>query len=103
MASTRALQEALYAEMLGRIQQTDTSAPYPEGRHLYYSRTEEGRQYPIRCRKLGLEGSEEVLLDLNALAEGRAFMALGAFALSDDGSCSRIRRIRRASGSTRCG
>ena len=53
MAPTRALQEALYAEMLGRIQQTDTSAPYPEGRHLYYSRTEEGKQYPIRCRKLG--------------------------------------------------
>jgi oligopeptidase B len=85
MAPTRALQEALYAEMLGRIQQTDTSAPYPEGRHLYYSRTEEGKQYPIRCRKLGLEGREEVLVDLNALAEGRAFMALGAFALSDDG------------------
>jgi oligopeptidase B len=86
MARTAALQESLYAEMLGRIQQTDTSAPYPEGGHLYYSRTEEGKQYPIYCRRAGPAAEEETLVDLNALAAGRPFMALGAFAVSDDGS-----------------
>ena len=58
------------------------------GGYCYYSRTEEGKQYPIHCRKQGsLEAPEEVLLDLNALAEGQEFMALGACAVSDDGTC----------------
>ena len=86
LGPTRGLQETLYQEMLGRIQETDQSVPYREGEHLYYSRTEEGRQYRIHCRKHGsLEAPEQVLLDLNALAEGESFMALGAFAVSDDG------------------
>ena len=45
-------QEALYKEMLGRIKQTDLSVPYRLRGYLYYTRTEEGKQYPIYCRRL---------------------------------------------------
>ena len=56
------------------------------GGYFYYSRTEEGQQYPIRCRKRGsLEAEEEITLDLNALAEGHSYLGLGAYAVSDDG------------------
>ena len=76
---TAALQEALYREMLGRIQETDVDVPFRKGRYLYYSRTEQGKQYPIYCRKKsGDDAPEEITLDLNALAGGKAFMALGA-------------------------
>jgi oligopeptidase B len=86
MKPTAALQEALYKEMLGRIQETDMGVPFRKGRHLYYSRTEEGKQYPIYCRKEDtLDADEQITLDLNALAEGKAFMALGAYSVSDDG------------------
>ena len=85
LAPTRALQETLYREMLSRIKQTDVSVPYRDGGFWYYGRTEEGKQYPLHCRKRGLDQPEEILLDLNALAEGHPFMALGAFAVSDDG------------------
>ncbi len=53
MKPTEAFQEALYQEMLGRIKQTDLSVPYRYGGYYYYSRTEEGKQYPIHCRKTG--------------------------------------------------
>ncbi len=80
-------QETLYKEMLGRIKQTDLSVPYRLRGYFYYSRTEEGKQYPIQCRKKGsLEAPEEVLLDLNDLASGHKFLGLGAFAVSDDGN-----------------
>ena len=86
LAPTKALQETLYDEMLGRIKQTDLSVPYRDGGYWYYSRTEEGKQYPIHCRKPGsLDAEEEVILDLNAMAEGRSYLALGAFEVSDDG------------------
>ncbi len=86
MKPTVALQETLYKEMLGRIQETDMGVPFRKGAHLYYSRTEQGKQYPIYCRKKGdLDAPEEITLDLNALAEGQAFMALGAYTVSDDG------------------
>ena len=89
---TEALQETLYQEMKGRIQETDLSVPYRYGGYFYYSRTEEGKQYPIRCRKQrnleaqgSLEAEEQVTLDLNALAEGNSYLGLGAYAVSDDG------------------
>lgn len=86
LAPTKPLQEQLYQEMLARIKQTDLSVPYLDRGYHYYTRTEEGRQYPIHCRKAGsLDAAEEVLLDLNLLAEGKSYMALGAFAVSDDG------------------
>lgn len=87
LAPMKPLQEALFQEMLGRIKQTDLSVPYREGRFLYYTRTEEGRQYPIYCRMLDAAGApEEVTLDLNALADGRDYLGLGVYAVSDDGN-----------------
>ncbi|MBI3669106.1 MAG: oligopeptidase B, partial [Acidobacteria bacterium] len=87
MKPTEEFQAALYKEMLARIKQTDLSVPYRERGYIYYSRTEEGKQYPIHCRKKGsLEAAEQVTLDLNELAKGEKFMALGAYALSDDGN-----------------
>src|ERR1043166_4572968 len=87
MKPTQPFQDALYKEMLGRIQETDTSVPFRDGQWFYYRRTEEKKQYPIYCRKLGsTNASEEVTLDLNKLSEGRAFIGLGAYEVSDDGN-----------------
>ncbi len=89
----QAFQEALYQEMLARIQQTDLSVPYLLRGYSYYTRTEEGKQYPIYCRKQeppspaspGADpAGEEVLLDLNLLAEGHPFLGLGSFDVSDN-------------------
>ncbi len=81
-----AFRETLYQEMLARIKEDDTTVPFRRGRHFYYSRTEKGKQYPIHCRKPGsLEAPEEVTLDLNRIAEGHAFVSLGAYTVSDDG------------------
>ena len=85
MQPTQTLQTRLYDEMLARIQETDLSVPYKQNGYLYYSRTEEGKQYPLHCRtKDVLDADEEVILDVNALAEGQDFMAIGVFAVSDD-------------------
>src|SRR5665213_913427 len=78
---TEALQATLYAEMLGRIQQTDLSVPVKRDDYFYYTRTEEGKQYAIQCRKKG-SGPEEILLDCNLLAEGNKYFRLGAFIAS---------------------
>ncbi|MDO8665336.1 MAG: S9 family peptidase [Gemmatimonadales bacterium] len=87
LAPMQPLRDTLFAEMLRRIKQTDLSVPYREGDHFYYSRTEEGKQYPIYCRKRGsLDAPEEILLDLNRLAVGQVFMGLAAFDVSDDGN-----------------
>ena len=87
MKPTKEFQEALYKEMLGHIKQTDLSVPSRIGDYYYYSRTQEGKQYPYQCRKKGsLEGKEEVILDLNKLAEGHSFLGLGGFNVSDDGN-----------------
>ena len=86
MKSTETFQEKLYQEMLGRIQQTDLSVPYMLRGFEYYTRTVEGQQYPIYCRKSAENPQEQVLLDLNVLAEGHSFMGLGIFEVSDDNS-----------------
>jgi oligopeptidase B len=87
LRDTEGFQEKLYQEMLGRIQQTDLSVPYRLRGYLYFTRTEEGKQYPLHYRKRDAEGAaEELLLDLNALAAGHSFLSLGAFAVSDDNS-----------------
>jgi oligopeptidase B len=86
MKPTAAFQEALYKEMLGRIKETDLSVPYYKAGYWYYSRTEQGKQYSILCRKKGtLEAAEQITLDVNQLAEGQKFMAIGAYTVSDDG------------------
>jgi oligopeptidase B len=86
MRHTEALQDKLYHEMLGRIRETDLSVPYRENGYWYYSRTEQGKAYPILCRKHGsLNAREEVYLDENALAAGKKFFALGGLQVSPDG------------------
>ena len=86
MKPTEEVQRSLYDEMLGRINQTDRSAPYREGRYTYYSRTEEGKQYPVYVRTFADSSREEVLLDQNKMAEGHAYHAFGAIRVSDDGN-----------------
>ncbi len=81
----------LYDEMLGRIQQTDLDVPVRKGLWYYYSRTVQGQQYPIRCRRKASaalaydpDAPEQVLLDQNAMAVGKAFLSIGAYEVSDD-------------------
>jgi oligopeptidase B len=82
---TEPFQENLYQEMLGRILQTDLSVPYRLRGYLYFTRTEEGKQYAIHCRRRDADGAaEELLLDLNRLAEGHSFLGLGSFEVSED-------------------
>src|SRR5215813_5951399 len=85
MKGTEAFQDALYKEMLARIKEDDSTVPYRRGRHVYYSRTETGKQYPIYCRRRDEPGApEEITLDLNRMAEGHAFLSLGLYTVSDD-------------------
>jgi len=87
MAHTEALQEKLYQEMVNRIQETDSSVPVRIGKYFYYTRTEEGKQYTIHCRKIeSLDAPEEILIDENTLAEGEAYFRLGLFEISPDQS-----------------
>ena len=84
-ADEKPLADKLYAETLGHIKQTDDSVPYRKHGYWYYSRTEEGKQYPIYCRrKESMSAPEEVMLDVNALAQGEKFMSVAALEVSDD-------------------
>ena len=85
MQPLEALQEAIYAEIRGRIKEDDNTVPEKEGDYYYYVRFEEGGQYPIYCRRQGSDdGLETVLLDVNQLAEGRDYTRVGAFRNSPD-------------------
>jgi oligopeptidase B len=87
MEPTKPLQEQLYTEMLGRIKETDENVPYKKDGYFYYSRTEQGKQYPIQCRRKGsLSAPEEVLLDVNEMGKGHAFISIGDMEVSDDGN-----------------
>lgn len=87
MADTEALQSKLVAEMKGRIQLTDTSAPVFERGYWYYVKTDEQLQYPIYCRKKAtLEADEEVLLDVNQLAAGRSYCSVDEVQTSPNGN-----------------
>jgi oligopeptidase B len=87
MKPTAALQDKLYKEMVSHIKETDVSVPYRWGSYFYYTRTEQGKQYPINCRKKGsLDAKEEVVLDQNEMAKGLKFFSVGAFVPSDDGN-----------------
>ncbi|MEC8494308.1 MAG: oligopeptidase B, partial [Planctomycetota bacterium] len=84
MAPTEALQEELFEELVARIQENDVTVPVNDGPFAYYTRTEEGLQYPIHCRKPAAGGAEEILFDLNAMAEGSGFFSMGARVPSPD-------------------
>lgn len=85
--------EKLYAEIVGRVKQTDVEVPVKDGAFHYYSRTIEGKQYPVHCRRpAGAGGAydetrpEQVLLDPNEMAKGLAYLGIGARRVSDDGT-----------------
>jgi oligopeptidase B len=100
MEPAASLTDTLYAEMLSHIQQTDVSVPYRKDNFYYYSRIVEGQQYPIMCRIPASDDknslppmppknsfpNEEILLDVNMLAKGQAFMSIGMSTISDDGN-----------------
>jgi oligopeptidase B len=105
MKPTEAFQKKLYGEMLGRIKETDVEVPYREGDYFYYTRTEAGKQYAIRCRQKVSDGipdtragapsttaqggsapHEEIVLDVNEMAKGLAFMTVNEYAVSPDGN-----------------
>lgn len=87
MKPTVPLQEKLYKEILSHVKETDMSVPYREGDYFYYSRTEQGKQYSIMCRKKGnLDAPEEIVMDVNKLAEGKPFMSVALRDVSPDGN-----------------
>ncbi len=106
LAGTEGLQKELYDEIVGRIQETDLSVPARKGEWWYLSRTVEGQEYAISCRRRGgPDGPEEVLLDQNELAEGHEYLrvanlrvspgtTLMAYAVDFDGSERYTLRVR---------
>jgi len=83
MAHAKTFEERLFEEIKGRFKQTDMSVPYKRDGYFYYTRYEEGKEYPIYARKRGsLDRAEEVMLDANLLAEGHEFFSLGGWAVS---------------------
>ncbi len=85
MGHTKVLQETLYNEMKGRIKEQDNSVPYLDNGYWYYSRTETGKQYNIHCRKKGnLDAPEEVIFDVNAMAEGKPTFLFTGYEVSKD-------------------
>jgi len=85
MSGTRKLQADLFAEMKARIKERDESVPVFKGGYFYYSRTEDGKQYYKYCRKKGsLQSKEEVLLDVDKMAEGHPYYVATGFDLSEN-------------------
>jgi oligopeptidase B len=104
MGHTQDLQEKLFQEIKGRIKQTDMSVPYKQDDYFYYTRFEDGKEYPLHCRKKGvLDAAEEIILDVNVLAAGHGFFSVGGrvishgqdlLAFSEDTVGRRINTIR---------
>lgn len=85
MKSTVPLQEKLFAEMKGRIKETDETVPQSDNGFYYYSRTEEGKQYRIYCRKKGnISAAEEVIFNVNKMAEGKQAFIFAGYDISTD-------------------
>lgn len=85
LGKTEALQAQLFAEMKGRIKEDDSSVPAPDGPWDYYVRYEVGAEHPVHARRpRGREDGEEILLDEDALAKGKAFFQVGAASHSPD-------------------
>ena len=85
MQHTKPLQDQLFEEMKGRIQEDDSSAPEKDGEYIYYTRYETGKQYPFFCRKKrDLAALEEILIDQNALTGENNFCRIGSFSISPD-------------------
>lgn len=87
MGGNQQFADALYDEMLGRIKQTDMGVPYKLGNHWYFTKTEQGKQYPTFLRSKTQDGADpEVLLDQNKMAEGYEYFGISIFEPNDDGT-----------------
>ena len=87
MASTKDLQETIYNEILGRIKEDDDSYPTLRDGYYYYSRSETGKQYPTYCRKKGsMDAPEEIIFDINEMAEGKPAFIFRGYSISPDNS-----------------
>ena len=85
MKDTEELQQKIYDEIVGRIKQDDVSYPVKRNGYYYYSRYEEGKEYPVYCRrKDNMENPEQILLDGNKMAEGHHYFDIGAYSVSPD-------------------
>ncbi|MGF1586029.1 MAG: S9 family peptidase [Bacteroidales bacterium] len=85
LSHTESLQEELYNEIIGRIKQTDESVPYLENGYFYYTRYEEGGEFPVYCRKMGsLDSEEEILLNVNDMALGYSYYHVSGMNVSPD-------------------
>lgn len=85
MENTEEFQEKLYDEIVGRIKKDDESVPFKDNDYFYYTRYEKGKEYPIHCRKKeNLDNTEEILLDVNKLAEGHSYFAVSGISVSPD-------------------
>lgn len=85
MARLKPLEDRLYEEIVGRIKQDDSSVPYRERGWWYYSRFETGQDYPVYARRQGsMEAPEQVLLDVNVMAEGKDYFNIGDWEVSQD-------------------
>lgn len=85
MQDTKPLQEKLYVEMKSRVKESDVSVPFKDNGYFYYTKTIEGKQYGEICRRQGsMDAKEEVILDMNAMAEGKKFLRLGRWEVSPD-------------------
>lgn len=85
MKDTEPFREKLYQEMRARIKEKDESVPVFRNGYYYYTRTEEGKQYFKYARKKGsLKAPEELLLDVDKMAEGHAYYAASGFSISPD-------------------
>ena len=82
---TEALQEKLYNEIISRIKQDDASVPYKDNGYYYYTRYEDGKEYPVYCRKKGsIDVPEEILLNVNEMAKGKKFLNVTGLSVSMD-------------------
>jgi len=85
MRDVDSLRNDIFKEMVARIAQTDMSAPYFLNGYFYYTRYEEGKEYPIYCRKKdNLDNAEEIMLDVNQLAKGHSFFNVAGLNVSPD-------------------
>jgi oligopeptidase B len=84
LAHTQGLQEKLYKEMTGRLVENESTAPYVKNGYYYYSRYEEKKDYPFHCRKEGINGKEQIMLDVNEMAKGYDYFQVGGLSVSPD-------------------
>lgn len=87
MASTEALQQTIYDEIVGRMKEDDETYPTFTDGYYYYSRTEKGKQYRTYCRKKGsIDAPEEIIFDVNKMAEGKPAFIFRGYSISPDNS-----------------